>query len=87
MRAEIIKCYLRIISDIRNYFDRVKLIEILEKGIIKSLIIKIYRYSLKPQKFKNEIFAVSNSEVLERMAQAFEPIDFWSKLKYKFNKR
>lgn len=85
MRAAIVKNYLRIISGVKHYFDRVKLVDILERGIIKAIIVKIYRYSLKPQKFK-KIIIMHNSEVLERMAQAFEPIDFWSKLKYKFKK-
>lgn len=69
-------------------FDRVAVVEMIEsRTSLRYFAQRYYRNYLKLFRKKTEIILPKKSlHALERMAQAFEPINFWSKLKSKFKK-
>lgn len=79
--------YLRKISNIKNYFDRIKLIEILNLGILKYFVPRVYRCYLKSFLPKKKVLKV-RINALEQIGLAFAPIDLGilNKIKNKIKK-
>lgn len=69
-------------------FDRIAVVEMIEsRTSLRYFAQRYYRNYLKLFRRKSQNLLPNKPlHALERMAQAFEPIDFWSKLKYKFKK-
>jgi hypothetical protein len=69
----------------KGYFDRELLVDLTNSNLLKFILRwKIYKNFLKPHFVKAGI--PTKKHAMELMAQAFEPINFFSKLKYKFKK-
>lgn len=68
----------------KGYYDRERLIAIIERGFLKHLICWLYRKFLKMNFSKKH--EIKQIHFLEIAAQSFEPIGFFSKLKFKLKK-
>jgi len=67
-----------------GYYDRERLIAIIERGFFKHLVCFAYRKFLKMDFSRKH--TPKQTHFLEIAAQVFEPISFFSKLKFKFKK-
>lgn len=69
-----------------GYFDRVRLVELSQTGTVKFMILSIYRKWLKLQRPKKFDQKSLSNQCWQMMSQAFEPINFLSKIKNKLKK-
>lgn len=69
-----------------GFFEREKFCRLCDIGLYKHLFLKNYRVFLRKTRVKKLKLKPYPNKCWEAMGSAFEPIDFYSKIKFKFRK-